>query len=172
MKKLKYAVILLLGLSMAMMVSCTKDPNNGGNGGNNGGGSNNYAELIVGKWKAANTVGEDDYHLLNINEGETFIFNANGLTTFPSVIAMEYEFINTPVAFEINEGNPEDPEDYSEFLENYSDYIGVEVADLENGYWLLVGGTEGRTFFVVKLTSTTLKLVVNDNQEWLVLNKI
>lgn len=40
MKRLKYAVILLLGLSMAMMTSCAKDPNNDGNGGNNGGGNN------------------------------------------------------------------------------------------------------------------------------------
>ena len=36
MKRLKYAVILLLGLSMTFMASCTKDPNNGGNGGGNG----------------------------------------------------------------------------------------------------------------------------------------
>ena len=40
MNKLKYAVILLLGLSMTFMTSCTKDPNNGGNGGGNGGGNN------------------------------------------------------------------------------------------------------------------------------------
>ena len=40
MKKLRYAVILLLGMSMAIMASCTKDPNNGDNGGNNGGGAN------------------------------------------------------------------------------------------------------------------------------------
>lgn len=43
MKRLKYAVILLLGLSMASMTSCTKDPDNGGNGGgNNGGGNGTY----------------------------------------------------------------------------------------------------------------------------------
>lgn len=42
MKRLKYAVILLLGLSMAMMTSCTKDPDNGGNGGGNNGGGNTY----------------------------------------------------------------------------------------------------------------------------------
>ena len=40
MKRLMNAVILLFGLSMAMMTSCTKDPDNGGNGGNNGGGNN------------------------------------------------------------------------------------------------------------------------------------
>ena len=33
MKRLTNAVILLLGLSMAFMASCTKDPDNGGNGG-------------------------------------------------------------------------------------------------------------------------------------------
>ena len=40
MKRLTNAVILLLGLSMAIMTSCTKDPDNGGNSGNNGGGNN------------------------------------------------------------------------------------------------------------------------------------
>ena len=49
MKKLKYAVILLLGLSMAttMMTSCKKDNEN--NGGNNGG-NNSYQSKIIGKW--------------------------------------------------------------------------------------------------------------------------
>lgn len=42
MKRLKYAVILLLGLSIASMTSCTKDPDNGGNGGGNNGGGNTY----------------------------------------------------------------------------------------------------------------------------------
>ena len=37
MKRLMNAVILMLGLSMVIMASCTKDPNN--NGGNNGGGN-------------------------------------------------------------------------------------------------------------------------------------
>lgn len=42
MKRLKYAVILLLGLSIVIMASCTKDPDNGGNGGGNNGGGNTY----------------------------------------------------------------------------------------------------------------------------------
>ena len=40
MNRLKFAVILLLGLSMAMMASCTKDSDNSGNGNSNGGGNN------------------------------------------------------------------------------------------------------------------------------------
>ncbi len=40
MKRLKHAVILLLGLSMSFMASCTKDSDNGGNGNGNGGGNN------------------------------------------------------------------------------------------------------------------------------------
>lgn len=89
MKRLKYAVILLLGLSMAIMASCTKDPNNGGNGGNNGGGGNTYAELIVGKWEATNTV--HGYHSFSVYAGETFVFTADGLTTFPDGDAIPYE---------------------------------------------------------------------------------
>ena len=50
MKRLKYAVILLLGLSMAMMTSCTKDPDNGGNngGGNNGNSYNGHEYVDLG----------------------------------------------------------------------------------------------------------------------------
>lgn len=54
MKRLKYAVILLLGLNMVIMASCTKDPsnggnNNGGNGGNNGSGTyNGHAYVDLG----------------------------------------------------------------------------------------------------------------------------
>lgn len=50
MKKLKYAVILLLGLSIAstMMTSCTKDKDNPNNGGNGGG---SYQTKIVGEWE-------------------------------------------------------------------------------------------------------------------------
>ncbi len=45
MKSLKYAVILLLGLSMVIMASCTKDPNNGGNGGGNTYNGHEYVDL-------------------------------------------------------------------------------------------------------------------------------
>lgn len=50
MKKLKYAVILLLGLSMVstMMTSCKKDNDNMNNGGNGGG---SYQTKIVGEWE-------------------------------------------------------------------------------------------------------------------------
>ena len=50
MKRLTNAVILLLGLSIAIMTSCTKDPNNGGNNGsgNNGNSYNGHEYVDLG----------------------------------------------------------------------------------------------------------------------------
>ena len=50
MKRLTKAVILLLGLSIAIMTSCTKDPNNGGNNGsgNNGNSYNGHEYVDLG----------------------------------------------------------------------------------------------------------------------------
>lgn len=179
MKSLKYAVILLLGLSMTFLASCTKDPDNGGNGGNNGGGNNgggsNYTELIIGKWKAANSIGEDwlqhPSHI-HVNEGETFTFTADGLTTFPQGIAVDYIIASTPVVYE-NLNNPGDVGDYPNFLELCADGLGVETSDLEDGYWISVGDDDAGLFFIEELTNSTLKLVAYYNgQERLVLTKI
>ncbi len=50
MKRLTHAVMLLLGLSMVIMASCTKDPDNGGNngGGNNGNTYNGHEYVDLG----------------------------------------------------------------------------------------------------------------------------
>ena len=90
MKVLKYAVILLLGLSMTFMVSCTKDPNNGGNGGNNGGGSNNHAYVDLGLpsgtlWATCN-VGADT------PEGYGDYFAWGETTPKPSYTEENYKF--------------------------------------------------------------------------------
>ena len=164
MNKLKYAVILLLGLSMA--ASCTKDPNNGGNGGGgvNNGGGNNYSDLIVGKWEAANTVG-----YFSIREGERFSFLSDGLTTFPFEVAVEYEIVSTSVEYE-RHSNPGDLPPYPDYLEFYADYFGITTTDLENGYWVLVGNDYTDDFFILKLTSSSLILMVENEQ--LVLNRI
>ena len=75
MKRLKYAVILLLGLSMAtMMTSCKKD----------------NTQLIEGKWKAVNTPNNWD-DMLNY----VYTFN-DGMTNFPDG---DYFFTN----YEIND---------------------------------------------------------------------
>lgn len=77
MKKLKYAVILLLGLSMAtMMTSCKKD----------------NAQLIVGKWEL---VTDMQFYLLGEYEtypaGTQYSFSADGITTFPLGWGFGYE---------------------------------------------------------------------------------
>ncbi len=87
MKRLTNAVILLLGLSMAIMTSCTKDPENGGNGGNSG--SVSYQTKIVGDWKVTkgalylyDSIGtlilEKDY---NYEDYENFRFTSEGMVS-------------------------------------------------------------------------------------------
>ena len=73
MKRLKYAVILLLGLSMAttMMTSCKKD----------------NAQSIVGKWEVTNEV---HHHVGTIPVGCLYSFTTEGMTTFPLGIGMVY----------------------------------------------------------------------------------
>lgn len=73
MKRLKYAVILLLGLSMAttMMTSCKKD----------------NAQSIVGKWEVTNEV-HSNYGAIPV--GYLYSFTAEGMTTFPLGIGMVY----------------------------------------------------------------------------------
>lgn len=83
MKRLKYAVILLLGLSMAtMMSSCKKD----------------NSQLIAGEWVATNTVYGS--HSFSVYEGDSFVFtteelsiypDADGLTTFPDEYPIPYK---------------------------------------------------------------------------------
>lgn len=71
MKRLKYAVILLLGLSMAttMMTSCTKDK----------------AQLIVGEWEVISAThihnGQSDYEYV----GLIYTFNEK-TTNFPDYL--------------------------------------------------------------------------------------
>ena len=73
MKSLKYAVILLLGLSMAtMMSSCKKD----------------NAQSIVGKWEATNRFRVEGAFV--IHEGDKFTFT-EGMTTFPFGMSLAYE---------------------------------------------------------------------------------
>lgn len=78
MKRLTHAVILLLGLSMAtMMTSCTKD----------------NSQMIVGNWELT----EDTWiHLGNMyavaDAGMVFKFTADGFTTFPTAFfSVNYE---------------------------------------------------------------------------------
>ena len=76
MKKLKYAVILLLGLSMAttMMTSCKKD----------------NTQLIVGQWELMQDMpwGKDGGV---IPAGTKYSFSAEGITTFPFGMGINYE---------------------------------------------------------------------------------
>ena len=103
MKRLKYAVILLLGLSMAtIMTSCKKD--SGENGNSNGGGGNTYSELIVGRWKATNTWGSHGF--LQIHEDQLVVFTADGLTTFPYGEAVGYIIEGDELIPQVNEEFP------------------------------------------------------------------
>ena len=82
MKRLRYAVILLLGLSMAMMMSSCKKDN---------------SQLIVGKWEATNRFRVEGAFV--IKEGDKFTFNESGVTTFPFGMALTYETTGNTLHF-------------------------------------------------------------------------
>ena len=71
MKRLKYAVILLLGLSMAttMMTSCTKDK----------------AQSSIGEWEVISATYVDDGETLSGYAGLVFTFNEK-TTNFPDYL--------------------------------------------------------------------------------------
>ncbi len=89
MKRFMNAVILLLGLSMAIMTSCTKDPENGGNGGNGGNNSGgSYQTKIVGEWELIkysgcwyNSLGAVVLEKVFDNDFENFRFTSEGMVS-------------------------------------------------------------------------------------------